>query len=175
MIRARARGGASTGARSPELAVQEIYRAEYGRLAGWCNRLVGDEDLAHDFATEAFVRLLDKWGTVDEPRPWLYTCVGNLVKDHWRKRGRESRAYATYEASGMSEPGGPEVDRATTLSVRDAVESLPDRLRMPVLLFYFADLPVAAVARQLGMSEGAVKRYLYEARARLAPMVEGVR
>ncbi|WP_286958008.1 MULTISPECIES: hypothetical protein [Arsenicicoccus] len=38
-----------------EDAVREIYRAHYGMLAGWATKLVGDPDLGHDFATEAFV------------------------------------------------------------------------------------------------------------------------
>lgn len=59
--------------------------------------------------------------------------------------------------------------------MREAVQSLPPRLRQPVLLFYFADLSVAQVARQVGRSEGAVKRDLHDARSRLATLLEGMR
>ena len=76
-----------------ERAVREVYDAHYGMLVGWTTKLVGDPDLAHDFATEAFVKLIRHWGTVEEPRAWLYATVANLVRDHWRKRGRESAAY----------------------------------------------------------------------------------
>ena len=68
-------------------------------LAGWATHLVGDRDLGHDMATDAFVRLINSWPGVDQPRPWLYTTVGNLVKDHWRKRGRERTAYQREFAS----------------------------------------------------------------------------
>ena len=51
-----------------ESAVRQVYDAHYGRLAGWTNRLVRDPDLAHDFATEAFLRLLRDWDSVAEPR-----------------------------------------------------------------------------------------------------------
>lgn len=49
------------------------------------------------------------------------------------------------------------------------MQSLPDRLRLPVLLHDFADLSVVHVATSLGLSDGAVKRYLFDARAELAP------
>ncbi|MFX0537088.1 sigma factor-like helix-turn-helix DNA-binding protein [Ornithinimicrobium sp. Y1847] len=56
-------------------------------------------------------------------------------------------------------------DRAVVLSVRAAVESLPERLRTAVLLHYFADLSVADVARQMSKAEGTITRDLHEARA----------
>jgi RNA polymerase sigma-70 factor (ECF subfamily) len=149
-----------------EAAVREVYYAHYGRLAGWTAKLVGDPDLAHDLATEAFLRLLRDFGSVDGPRAWLYTVTANLVRDHWRKRGREAAAYQRHEAG--RDGFVADVDHATRLSVRDAVQALPDRLRVVVLLHYFADLPVATVARQLEKSEGTVKRDLFDARARLS-------
>ena len=133
--------------------LREVYDAHYGRLAGWTNRLVGDPDLAHDLATEAFVK---------------------LVRDHWRKRGREHSAYLRHEGGAPAE-GRDDPDVATQVSVRTAVQSLPDRLRVAVLLYYFADLSVGSVATQLGKSEGAVKRDLFEARKSLAAMLEGAR
>jgi RNA polymerase sigma factor (sigma-70 family) len=152
-----------------EAAVREVYDAHYARLAGWTTRLVGDPDLAHDLATEAFVRLVRDFATVEDPRPWLYTVTANLVRDHWRKRGRESAAYQRHEAG--TDPFVQAPDHATTLTVREAVQALPDRLRVVVLLHYFADLPVATVARQLDKSEGTVKRDLFDARHRMALML----
>lgn len=153
-------------------AVRQVYDAHFGRLVGWTVRLVGDPDLAHDFATEAFIRLLRSNGSVAEPRAWLYTVTANLVRDHWRSRSRESAAFARH---GVSEGGEGGHDATTRLTVREAVLALPDRFRLVVLLHYYADLPVATVARQLGKSEGAVKRDLFEARHRMATLLEDAR
>lgn len=157
-----------------ESEVREVYRVHYGRLAGWINKLVGDPDIAHDLATEAFVRLYQDFRSVDEPRAWLYTVTGNLVRDHWRKRGREAAAYARHEG-GVDPDVSHDPDVATTVTVRTAVQSLPDRLRMAVMLYYYADLPVGSIAGQLGKSDGAVKRDLFEARRLLASTLEGTR
>jgi RNA polymerase sigma factor (sigma-70 family) len=91
------------------------------------------------------------------------------VRDHWRKRGREAAAYQRHEAG--RDDFTRDADHATRLSVRDAVQELPDRLRVVVLLHYFADLPVATVARQLEKSEGTVKRDLFDARQRLSAIL----
>jgi RNA polymerase sigma-70 factor (ECF subfamily) len=159
-------------------SVRDIYDAEFGRLAGWTTRLVGDPDLAHDFATEAFVKLVRNWSTVRQPRAWLYTTVANLVRDHWRKRSREAKAYQRHAAGAPEHMNLAAGDLATTLTVRDAVLALPDRLRVPVLLHYFADLSVAQIASQLDKADGTIKRDLYDARALLAQMtaqLEGTR
>ncbi|HEY8882553.1 MAG TPA: RNA polymerase sigma factor, partial [Dermatophilaceae bacterium] len=148
-----------------EASVRAIYDAQFGRLVGWTTTLVGDPDLAHDFATEAFVKLLRHWSSVREPRAWLYVAVANLVRDHWRKRGREAMAYERHQAGVPEHAALSAGDLATTLTVREAVLALPDRLRMPVLLHYFADLSVTQVANHLGKSEGTIKRDLYDARA----------
>jgi RNA polymerase sigma factor (sigma-70 family) len=157
------------GAGDRESAVHATYLADYGPLAGWAAVLVGDRQLGEDIATEAFARLVRHWGTVHDPHSWLYATTANLVHDHWRRRGREAAAYERLQG-GVTDPDvapeGP--DRDDALSVRSAVQALPERLRVPVLLHYFADLTVVQVAHQLGRSEGAVKRDLHDARALLA-------
>lgn len=156
-----------------ETSVRAIYDAHFGLLAGWTTKLVGDRDLGHDLATEAFVKLLRNWSDVRDPRAWLYVTVANLVRDHWRKRGREAAAYARHQARGPEHADLAMGDLTTTMTVREVVRALPDRLRMPVLLHYFADLSVAQVASHLGKSEGTIKRDLYDARARMAASLEG--
>jgi RNA polymerase sigma-70 factor (ECF subfamily) len=54
----------------------------------------------------------------------------------------------------------------------DLVGRLPQRLRQPVLLHYYADLPVSDVARALHRPEGTIKRALSEGRALLQAGIE---
>jgi RNA polymerase sigma-70 factor (ECF subfamily) len=147
----------------------ELFASHYARLAGWCSRLVGDEQLAHEIAAEAFTRLLTKWRGVEDIRGYLYVTASNLVKDHWRRLERERRALTKVEVV-LSSPGA---DAAPPL--RDVVERLPNRHRDVVLLHYYADISVRDTARLLKVSEGAVKRRLFEARALLHEALEGHR
>jgi RNA polymerase sigma-70 factor (ECF subfamily) len=140
------------------------FRLHYGPLAGWCRRMVGDEDVARDIAAEAFVRLLGRWSTVTDPRAYLYTTALNLIRDRWRRSERERNALRrTATAAAAQAAPAPEL--------RMLVESLPRRLQQVVVLHYFADMPVDAVARALGIASGTVKRDLYDARARLARLL----
>lgn len=147
--------------RAHDTAVRELYQAEYGRLAGWSNKLVNDTELAHDITTECFVRLLARWTTVTQPRPWLYMTATNLIRDHWRKQQRERKALVR-----LAEP--PQTVPAPDPTIRDLVEKLPDRMKTVVLLHYYADLPVHEIATVLGKADGTVKRALFDARQKLS-------
>lgn len=147
-------------------AARELWTAHYGQLAGWCAGLVGSTEVAHDIAAEAFTRLLSRWGGVRDPKAFLYTVALNLVRDQWRKEQRERRALQQLHAV----PGADHVDVEPWL--RHAVEELPERLRAPVLLHYYADLPIKDVARALRRPQGTVKRALHDARSRLHDLLE---
>ena len=134
----------------------------YPGLAGWCRRLVDDDGTAHEIASEAFTRLWGHWTAVREPRGFLYVTAANLVRDHWRKLDRERRAIrrATTEMELAPHHEGADA----SVSVRMLVRSLPERLRTPVLLYYYADLPIREIAQLTRRKEGTVKSDLHAAR-----------
>lgn len=147
---------------SRDRAAAELFAALYPDLAGWCRRLVDDDGTAHEVASEAFARLWLRWGTVEEPRGFLYVTAANLVRDHWRKMDRERRAIrraGTEAALARQQPGAE-----SSVPVRLLVQSMPERLRTAVLLYYFADLPVRDVAALTKRKEGTIRADLHAAR-----------
>src|SRR5215475_596439 len=116
-------------------AAEELFNACYPRLAGWVRRLVDDDETAHEIASEAFTRLLSRWSGLDNPQSYLYMIATNLVRDHWRKTGRERNAIKVMTAAG---PADPAYHPAQDVDVRALIESLPERLRNPFLLHYYA-------------------------------------
>ena len=145
-------------------AAEELFNACYPRLAGWVRRLVDDDDTAHEIAAEAFTRLLARWSSLENPQSYLYMIATNLVRDHWRRTGRERRALRA--VSAVSD-GDPVFHPAQDVDVRALIQSLPDRLRQPFLLYHYAGFPIRDVAAMLGRPEGTVKADLHQARSRL--------
>ena len=145
-------------------AAEALFNACYPRLAGWVRRLVDDDDTAHEIASEAFTRLLARWSGLDSPQSYLYMIATNLVRDHWRKSGRERRAIRSLTAAV---PADPAYHPAQDVDVRALIEGLPARLRSVFLLHYYAGFPVREVASMLGRPEGTIKADLHHARARL--------
>jgi RNA polymerase sigma-70 factor (ECF subfamily) len=150
----------------------ELFAAHYGRLAGWCRKLLDDDETAHEVAMEAFTRLLGRLRKVDDPVGYLYVIAANLVRDHWRKTRRE-REVLRLAKQGYPASGGEAAFQGTDL--RALVEALPDRLRVSVLLYYYAGFPLADVARLTNRPAGTVKSDLFQARSRLRQALDGTR
>lgn len=155
-----AESGAGAGAEA-----ELLFRRAYPQLAGWVRRLVdGDEDIAHEIASEAFVRLLSRSGRVDCPQGYLYVIAANLIRDHWRKVRRERWGLSRLAAAAAAEPT---VNPAQDVHVRDLIGSLPPRLRDAFLLYYYGGFQIRDVAALLRRPEGTVKADLFAARAKL--------
>jgi RNA polymerase sigma-70 factor (ECF subfamily) len=106
---------------------------------------------------------------------WLYAITVNLCRDRLRKRRSRERLAQALQAlarhpTGKQTGGASEahaIQRETGDAIRRAVESLGEKHRLPVILRYYQDWPVAEIARVLGISEGTVHSRLSTARDRL--------
>jgi RNA polymerase sigma-70 factor (ECF subfamily) len=146
---------------------EQLFTANYPKLAGWVRRLVDDDETAHEIASEAFVRLLSKWTSpdkLDNPQSYLFMIATNLVRDHWRKAERERRAMRNVTAGSDPEPS---TNPAQDVDVRELIAGLPARLRDPFLLHYYAGFGIKEISALVKRPEGTVKADLYHARAKL--------
>ena len=141
---------------------EETYREYASELTRYATGLVGPFDAA-DVVSDACLRAFSsrKWPEVANRRAYLYKTVFSVASDHHRstlsRRLREMKS-ADREAA---------IDQEIDFDVLAAVERLSLQQRAAVLLTYWADLPVEAVAETMGVSTGSVKRHLARARKRL--------
>jgi RNA polymerase sigma factor (sigma-70 family) len=129
--------------------------------------LVGRDD-APDVLSSAVVRSLSapSWPSVTNRRAYLYRAVFNEAKT-WQRRSaqrRDREARATPISYWELPTFRPDV--------RKAVERLSVRQRAVIVLTYWDDLDPKTVAERLGISEGAVRRHLARARARLREVLD---
>ena len=72
----------------PPLALDRIYREEFGRILATLIRLLGDFDLAEDAVQEAFAVALERWpsdGIPREPRAWIIGTARHKAIDRIRR------------------------------------------------------------------------------------------
>lgn len=149
-----------------------------GMVLALVGRLVGPGDLAADVVSEATVAALVGLARLRSPERFgaWYAGIALNVARRWLSLPTASAPLPEERPDGA--PGPEERAEAADLAsrVRRAVAALAPGQRQAVLAFYWQGLTHAEAAAELGISPGAVKARLHEARAalagRLAPDVD---
>lgn len=64
-------------------------------------------------------------------------------------------------------------DKYENLDLKIAVDSLPEELRLVIVLFYFEDLKISEVSEIIGIPEGTVKSRLSRAKTKISESING--
>jgi RNA polymerase sigma factor (sigma-70 family) len=118
---------------------------------------------AEDAAQEAFAQALVKWRSVrsmDRPATWVYVVAIRRLRRQQR-RARSGPKVDTSHGIGPAVDHGDAV--STRTSIERALEGLPPRQRLAVVLRFEADLTVPEIGRVMRCSEGTVKSTLHTA------------
>jgi len=148
---------------------REFYEASYGRTLAMVAALVGSRAEAEDVTQEAFARALARWSLLrgyERPDAWVRKVALRLAIDTGRRQRRRLAAVARLAGLRQQADSEPSDDlRFSPLGA--ALLELPLRERQVVVLHYLADLPVDAIARELGLPPGTVKTRLGAGRRHL--------
>jgi len=133
--------------------------------------LLRSREDAEDVAQEAFVRAYQALPRYDPRRcwgAWIMQIVRNLCRDAHRRRKVRGAAVQTLRAD-EADPGPEEqvLERERRRMLRASVESLPERLRVPLLMHYGSGLTYREVALALSVPESTVVGRLAGALRRL--------
>jgi RNA polymerase sigma factor (sigma-70 family) len=162
--------GSLEGNRDAFRQIVERYQTLISSLA-YC--ATGNVSQSEDLAQETFVSAWKQLAQLREPaklRPWLCSITRFLISKQFRRQGREP-AYAaeTLEAVfdwASPEPLPPEqvISEEEKAILWRLLERIPEIYREPLVLFYREHQSIEAVARDLGLSEDAVKQRLSRGR-----------
>lgn len=163
----------------------ERLALEHGdRLYTFCRRLAFSQTDADDLYQQTFLRMLDMSGTINlnhNPAGFLMAVAARIWRDERTKYARRQRIapmqYSHTELHNAAVDLSIEAlvnQKQVQADVRSAVEHLSDTLRIPVLLYYMADLSINEISKALHIPQGTVKRRLHEARHTLRSQMEGM-
>ena len=149
-----------------ELLVERTYRAVYASLL----RLTGgDEDLAADLTQDTYRKAwaaIDRFDRRAQLGTWLYRIAYNTFLNHVRRPAR-LLPIDEQQAAAVPDPRPGQEDRLRRDEVRArlrrAVVGLPEDLRFTVTARFWAELPVAEIARQEQVTGAAIRKRLKKA------------
>jgi RNA polymerase sigma-70 factor (ECF subfamily) len=136
---------------------------------------------AEDATMDIFIKVRQKLSQYDSSRPfgaWLYTVAANHCWDLLRRRkGRQDLETGEIENMPLEhpDPGQLEqlIEKNTSQQVRRALDQLPARARMALVLRYYADMSYDDVAVTLGVRRAFVGVVLLRARHQLREILAG--
>lgn len=162
-----------------------LMRRHQDELIAFLTRFMGNRAMAEDAFQEAFLQLHISAPTFDATRrlkPWLFTIAANKARDALRSRSRKSAASLDASIGGPDEPDSfaslmpskiPAPDEnlmnlEDRLAVERIVGTLPDQLRIVLVLCYFHEFAYKEIAEMLALPLGTVKSRLHAAVNRFA-------
>jgi RNA polymerase sigma-70 factor (ECF subfamily) len=127
---------------------------------------------AEEVAQDAFARAFRRFGQLRDRnrfRSWLTRMTWRLAVDRWRAdRRRLAREDATAAAPMAGHTEDVAIARERAAHVWRAIDRLPDKLRLVVVLSAIEGHDTKEVAGLLDIPEGTVKSRLFAARQTLA-------
>ncbi len=150
----------------------EEYIARYGRrLYGLCLSLCANRVDAEDLYQDTWLRAMDHLGQYDGARdfePWLTRICVNLYRNMLRKRARSPiRKFASSQEMEAVFATIASPSQRDYTGLYYAIDQLPEKWKVTVILFYFEDMDLESTARVMGVPVGTVKSRLNRARKRL--------
>ncbi len=151
-----------TGPWPLEPMLEQLCRERYGRLVAMATMLLGGPTGAEDLVQEALIAVFRKRRTfpsVAAAEGYVRRAIATKFLDGARRSTKELGALKRH-ASQVIPADAQAPGEASALDAEKLVAQLPPRERACVALRFLDDMSTAETARTLGLSEGAVKRYV---------------
>lgn len=166
----------------------EMCINEYGKdIYSFCKHLANNRQETDDLYQDTFLKAVELKEKIDygnNPKSYLLSIALRIWKNKkrkfaWRKRIADIQSIVDERDVDMRESTelSPEeriICKEKEESVRMAVNRLPEKLKIMVLLFYMEDLSTAQIADVMKIPVGTVLNRLYQARKILRNELEDV-
>jgi RNA polymerase sigma-70 factor (sigma-E family) len=132
------------------------YERYHQEALRWANAIVLNPDAAADIVQEAFVRIFSRLRPMRDPSAfpaYLRRTIVNTANSRWRTESRDRLRSERIERLTTQIVPEAEIDPELLL----AVERLPHRQRLVVILRYWLDWSEHDIAAALGCRPGTVK------------------
>lgn len=165
----------------------EAYIQTYGKdLYSFCCSMTHNRQEADDLYQDTFLKLYEiKDDVVIEknPKSFLMSLSVNLYRNYKRKLSIRQKIVGiglSLEENAVDIPSGEKmteeriVEQEVCRIVRQTVKKLPDKYKLPILLFYMEDLAVTDISQILELPEGTVKSRIHRAKKILKQKLEDI-
>ena len=157
-------------------AMQDLIRANQSAVFRLALSILDDPADAEEATQDTFLtalRALDRYRGDSTFTTWLYRITVNICRSRLRKRHARTRLLQALQSLsrligvGSTHPEDIAIQRENNAILWKAINTLDEKHRIPIILYYYHDLSVSEIAGVQGVREGTVLSRLYTARERL--------
>jgi RNA polymerase sigma-70 factor, ECF subfamily len=160
-------------------AFRQLVERHQHPVVGTVTKMLGNANDSEDIAQQVFIRV---WKHAKRYKPdnkfttYLYTITRNLVFNESRRRSRKKTVSSDQleDEHHLQHPANPDRQPDATLlnselqqAVDAAIQALPEKQRLAVVLRRYEQLPYEDIANILKTSVPSVKSLLFRARTSL--------
>ena len=137
-------------------------------------KLTADQDLANDLVQDCMLKALDnkeKFVHAQNFKGWMYTIMGNLFINNYRRVTREMSmmddSYSIGRQNLLEVEDGERFEYAYDLKeLHKVINAVPESMRKPFLM-YVSGFKYNEIAEKMGLPIGTIKSRLFFVRKRL--------
>jgi RNA polymerase sigma-70 factor (ECF subfamily) len=165
--------------------LEELTRLYGKAVYGFCRRLTRDMADTDDLYQETFLKAIGLCSKIRKdrnPKGFLISIALGIWKNNLRKNLRHDRIAPAQEqcdgvsaAELLSDGSTPEdivISRERRALIQAAADGLDEKLKIPLYMYYTAEMSVEEIAKVLKIPKGTVKSRLYKARKELEKVLE---
>lgn len=163
----------------------ELVELHGKSIYGFCRKLTGNKEDADDLYQETFLKAVELRHKIDvsrNPKAFLISIAIRLHKNHrrklsWRQKiapaaelGDAADKIASFASETTPEDAVLSLEQRAML--QDAARRLDDKLKLPLYMYYTAEMTVEEISSALRIPPGTVKSRLHKARKTMREVLE---
>lgn len=169
----------------------ERFILKFGKdILRFCRMTAGDTENGDELYQDTILKLLEKKKILDSMQNTKSYALSTAIylwknkKKKYENRMRlvpidsmDEMSDGGYEVSDHDNENSPEhiVLKQTEIDlIREIVASLPEKYRIPIYLYYSADMQINEISKILGLPEGTVKSRMRKAKQQLKEKLEAI-
>ena len=169
----------------------ERFVRKFGKdILRFCRMTAGDAENGDELYQDTMLKLLEKKKILDSAqntKSYALSTSIYLWKNKKKKYANRMRLVPIDSMDEMSEEGYEISDHDMEVSpehiilqqnevdmVQGLVASLPEKYRIPIYLYYSADMQINEISKILGLPEGTVKTRMRKAKKQLKEKLEAI-
>ncbi len=156
--------------RMENIKLEQLYSKYKSQIYSLCIKLTMSKELSEDLFSETWVRVAEKYHQIDPAQNtfnWIYTiCLNIYRKKKLKHTIVQYFTEYTYLNHSVNEINVEDqyIDKELTGTLQKAIRQLPDKYRIPIILFYYRELNYQDISEIMKLPMSTVKYRLNQAK-----------